>query len=77
MKTGEFLELLDDIIEQPAGTLGIEQKLDELEGWDSLAKVSFIAAVNGQFGITLLADRVVGAKTVADLVGLVAPHVAN
>ncbi|HTS01712.1 MAG TPA: acyl carrier protein [Thermoanaerobaculia bacterium] len=77
MKTSEFLELLDEIVEQPPGTLRVDQKLDGMEGWDSLAKVSFIAAVNGQFGITLSADRVVGAKTVADLVALVSPHVSD
>lgn len=75
MKKSEFLALIDDILEEPAGTVRPEQALDELPAWDSLAMVSFIAVVNGQFELTLQAERLKNAKTVDDLVALVGKHI--
>lgn len=75
MKKSEFLALIDDILEEPAGTVRPDQALEELPDWDSLAMVSFIAVVNGQFGLTLQAEKLTNAKSVADLLALVQNHI--
>ncbi|MCM3878433.1 MAG: acyl carrier protein [Thermoanaerobaculia bacterium] len=75
MKKSEFLALIDDILEEPAGTVRSDQILEEFPAWDSLAMVSFIAVVNGQFGQTLQAEKLTNAKSVEDLLALVGKHI--
>ncbi len=75
MKKSEFLALIDDILEEPAGTVRPDQSLEDLPAWDSLAMVSFIAVVNGQFGLTLQAEKLKSARSVADLLTLVQSHI--
>jgi acyl carrier protein len=70
MTRKEFLAHFDELIQENVGsTQGIE-KLGELEAWDSLAVMGFIALVDEQFGITVSAQKVADAQTVDDLVGL-------
>jgi acyl carrier protein len=75
MKKSEFLCLIDDIIESPPGTVREDQRLEDLEGWDSLAVVSFIAAINQSLGVTLSAEKLQRCKTVPDLLHLVGGRV--
>jgi acyl carrier protein len=75
MKQSEFLALIDDILEEPAGTVRADQLLEELPSWDSLAMVSFIAVVNGQFELTLEAEKLKNARSVDDLLALVGKHI--
>jgi acyl carrier protein len=75
MKKSEFLALIDDILEEPAGTVRPDQVLKDLPAWDSLAMVSFIAVVNGQFGLTLQAEKLTKAESVEDLLALVGKHI--
>ena len=75
MTKAEFYAVLDDILEQPAGTIHGDEPLSRFSNWDSLAIVSFIASCNGLFGVVLKGDRVKESKTVPELVALVATHV--
>jgi len=77
VKRAEFYALLDDIVEQPAGTLQGTETLDSTERWDSLAVVSFIASCNAFFGVVLKGDDVKKAKSVEDLRLLVGPHITD
>ena len=74
----EFLATIDDILDLPPGTVKGDENLKELPAtWDSLAIVSYIAAVNGLFGVVLSGEKVKATKTVPELVALVAPHVVD
>jgi acyl carrier protein len=75
MKTSEFLNLIDEIVEASPGTVQPDQDLTELQGWDSLALVSFVAVINERFGMTLRADRVTKARSIPDLLALVRGHI--
>jgi acyl carrier protein len=74
MKKSEFLILLDEIVEAPPGTLRGDEILADVEGWDSLALVSFIAVVNQHFGVTPSAEKLQKCKTLPELIGLVSGH---
>ena len=72
----EFYAALDDILDLPLGTITGGEQLKELT-WDSLAVVSYIATCNGMFGIVLSGDKVKATKSIADLMALVQPHIAE
>ena len=70
MKKAAFLNLLDELIEVKPGTIKGNEALADIEGWDSLAVVGFIAIVDQNFGVTLSATNLKGCKTVPDLITL-------
>jgi len=43
MTRNQFLQALDKVVELPRGTLQGEERLTDLEQWNSLAMISFIA----------------------------------
>ncbi|MDQ3813971.1 MAG: acyl carrier protein [Armatimonadota bacterium] len=47
----------------------------DLEGWDSLTVIGFMALVDEQFGLTVPANRIAEATTVDDLIRLVGARV--
>lgn len=71
MTRSQFLCLIDEMIEAAPGTAREDHSLADLEGWDSLAAVSFVAEVNARLGLTLSAKRLTEASTVRDLIRLV------
>jgi acyl carrier protein len=66
----EFLAQLDELLELPAGTLKGDEKLEDLERWDSLAMVSFIALADEHCNMRLSPRQFVTCNTVNDLVQL-------
>lgn len=70
MDTKDFLLALDELLELPAGTLTGAEVLEDLDGWDSLAVISFIALVDEKLGLVVEGERLVRARTVADLLAL-------
>jgi acyl carrier protein len=69
----EFLLLIDDILEQPPGTLTGKELLKDLPNWDSLAFVSFIATVNARFDVTLAPAELKKCDSIASLLTIVGP----
>jgi acyl carrier protein len=65
-----FLIQLDELLELPVGTLKGDEKLEDLEHWDSLAMVSFIALADEHCNIRLSPRQFVTCNTVSDLVRL-------
>lgn len=70
MDTKDFLLALDEMLELDPGTLTGTEALDELENWDSLAVISFIALVDEKLGTVVAGEKLAKAKTVADLLAL-------
>ena len=69
MKT-EFLRALDEILELPAGTLQGEEKLEDLENWNSLSVISFIALADQKTGAKIQVKQIGNCESVADLLRL-------
>ncbi len=71
MNRHEFLLNLDELLELDPGSLSGDEALADLDAWDSLAVISFIALVDEQLGVVVEGQRLADAKSVADLVALV------
>ena len=70
MTTEEFLGQLAEILEMPGNSLRMEDKLADLEGWNSMAMMSFIALADEHFGKTLSPRQFAPCVTVGDLAKL-------
>lgn len=71
MNEKEFIEKIEEIVELDVGILHGDEQLIDLEGWDSLAVMSFIAMVDSELNTTLEAVKITSCQTVNDLVQLV------
>ena len=72
----EFLRQLEGQLEVKPGSLDESQRLSDLECWDSMAAVVFIALADEQLGVTVSGDQIARAKSVNDLLSLVGPGLA-
>lgn len=71
MDRDTFYHELDEMLEVASGTVKGSDALGELESWDSLAVISFIAMVDSQYGVSLPAKAITACRTAADLAKLV------
>lgn len=71
MNKQQFLEMLTEILEADAGTIKGDEDLENLENWDSLAVITFIAAVDEKMNFVVSGEQLSKAKTVGDLMALV------
>jgi len=62
------LELPDGAVSD--GTLSGDRALVDIENWDSMAVLKFMAAVDKLLGIALQPDKLIACETVADLAAL-------
>lgn len=70
MTRGEFLLEMDEILGLRTGTLRGDEKLDELQNWDSTALITLIVLAEEANIARISPDQVVGCSTVADLLRL-------
>lgn len=73
MTREEFLTAFHDLLEIPGAALKGDEQLGELEEWDSLAVLNFIALVDERCGIAVPPKQIVACKTVNDLYQLTVP----
>ena len=62
--------ILEELMELDEGTLKSETLLSNIEEWDSVAFLSFIAMMDDEFGKMVKGSLVREQKTVADLMAL-------
>jgi acyl carrier protein len=72
----EFFAQLEEFMELDEGRLTGEESLDDLP-WDSLAVVSFIAMADEHLELAVKPASITQAKSVADLLALVADKLDN
>ena len=77
MTKQQFIEELEDMLEAQRGTITEDEMLFNVDGWDSLAVITFIAFVDESLGLTLKANKIAEAKSIADLIALVAEKLEN
>lgn len=70
MTNEEKIAVLEDLMEVDEVTLTPETTLKDIEEWDSVAFLSFIAMMDDEFGKTIKGSVVKEQKTVADLMAL-------
>ena len=66
-----FLELVNELLELAPGTITGAEKLEDLEGWNSIAFVSFIAMVDEHYQHSVSPRDLRRCQTVSDLAALV------
>ena len=67
----EFLRLMEEVLEEKEGALTGNESLENVEEWDSLAVVSFIAAVDEKYGVTISPSKLASANSVPALIAVV------
>ena len=67
MSKEKLIKKLEEILEMEEGELEETTLLEDVEEWDSLAKLSLIAFVKKEFSISLTANQIKEFKTVADI----------
>lgn len=70
MTSEQKIKLLEEILDLEEGSLNAETVLKDLEEWDSVAFLSFIAMMDDEFGKNIKGSVVREQKTVADLMSL-------
>lgn len=71
-----FLRKLEEIMEVEPGTLKGGEHLQDLEDWDSLKVIEFLAYADEEFSLTISPKAIAECKTVGDLAALLGPYVA-
>lgn len=67
MQKKEFLNKIEEILEINNNSLSGYEGLADIEEWDSLAVMGFIAMVDTNFDITLDVDKIQKCESVNDL----------
>ena len=70
MRAEEFLLEMDQILELPPGTLRGPEKLENMEQWNSIAMLGFIALADTNNGARISPRQIVNCSTIADLLHL-------
>jgi acyl carrier protein len=73
MTRQDALRLLEETLGMPPHTLVGDEKLADLDAWDSLSTMTFIAMVDKRLGLPLPGNRVARCRSVAELIGLLEP----
>ncbi len=71
MTKADFLRALEDSLEIDEGTLDGAQVLEDLECWDSMSALIYMALADEQLHVAVTGDQIVSCKTVNDLLGIV------
>ena len=70
MTEREKLALLEDMLELDEGDLSLDMALEDIEEYDSMAKLSLIVLMEDEFDVKLSGDTIKGFETVGDIVSL-------
>ena len=70
MTREEFFAELEEILELPAGTVKGPEKLEDLEQWNSVAMIGFIALADTNNGTRISPRHIVNCATIEDLLKL-------
>jgi acyl carrier protein len=76
MTKPEFLRLLEGQMEIPEGSLNENERLADIEGWDSMAALLFMALADEKLGVTVVGNDIAKSKTISDLLALLGDRLA-
>lgn len=71
MTNEEIVEIVEEAAELDAGEVSIDDELQKIDNWGSLAIMVLISVVDERFSVVLPAEKIGEAKTVADLKALI------
>lgn len=68
MELKEKLNLLEDMLEVELNSLKLEDKLEDIDEYDSMSKLSLIVLMDDEFNKKLEGETILGFKTVGDII---------
>jgi acyl carrier protein len=68
----ECLRMFEETVLAPAGSITGAERLDQIEGWDSLSVGIFMVRADAELSVNLSDEDIKKCQTVNDLVGLLA-----
>ncbi len=68
-----FVRDFEEILEEDAGSLAAGTRLEDLENWDSVNKLTFMVYADETFGVEMDPDAVARCETVEELFALARP----
>ena len=71
MERNDVITMIEELLEVEAGTINPELALDDIEEWDSLSALSFVAEVMARYQKLLTVPSLRSCKTVGDLIDAV------
>jgi len=75
MKRSEMINYLEELLEQPKGSLAGDESLAAIPSWDSVAVVGFIALIDEKLKCRVAGKQITDCKTVNDLVALLGDRI--
>lgn len=70
MSRDEFLLAMDEILGLKAGTLRGDEKIEDLQNWDSTTLITLIALAESNNDVNISPEEVVSCSSIADLLRL-------
>jgi len=70
MTSSEFLRVLEEELALEPGAIHGDESLREVEWWDSMAALQFMALADEQLQVRVTADQLAKCKTVPDLLNI-------
>jgi acyl carrier protein len=70
MTNQEKIALLEETLEIDEGTLTEDMLLEDVDEYDSMAKLSLIVMMDDEFGAKLTGDMIKGFQTVGDILAV-------
>jgi len=67
----DVVQMLSQAMDLPKGKLTGDETLSEIEAWDSLAILSFMAFVDTNCGITLRPDELLKCESIRDVKAII------
>ena len=71
MNKNDILNDIEDMLEIDKDTLKYDTDLNDIDEWDSMAAVSFIAMADSNYNVSVKPAQLKACKTFGDLVGLI------
>jgi acyl carrier protein len=68
----DIRRLLSQAMELPKARFTGNERLAEMERWDSLALLNFMALIDANYGITLSSEKLLQCESIADIEAVVA-----
>lgn len=65
--TEKIIELIEEILKVPHGTITIDTRAEDIEAWDSLAHVMIIGELEDKLGISIPLDEAIEITGVKEL----------
>lgn len=68
MDAKEKMKLLEDVLEVDQGSLRLDDRLDALDSWDSVSKLSLIVMIDDTFGKVITGNDIAKFQTIGDII---------